>query len=127
MVDYSYSQLLERFQLVTGELFSGLVGVTGRVLDEEIYLVTPFAENVELMNVQTRAYTVKARSASLDLQEVETEVTLNYAVDREKVATVYQELRQEYLERVVFPAVVESVKAVTANFEAEKLITKDLL
>lgn len=99
-------------------------GVTGKVLNEGIYLVTPLAEGVELMNVQTMAYTVSASSASKDLQDVKTEVTLNYAVESTKVARVYQELRQEYLKRVVYPAVQESVKAVTANFEAEKLITE---
>ena len=99
-------------------------GVTGRVLNEGIYFVTPLADNIVLMNVQTRAYTVSARSASKDLQDVETEVTLNYAVERDQAATVYQNLRQEYIERIVFPAVHESIKAVTANFEAENLITE---
>ncbi len=99
-------------------------GVTGRVLNEGIYFVTPLADNIELMNVQTRAYTVSARSASKDLQDVKTEVTLNYAVVRDQAAIVYQNLRQEYIERIVFPAVHESVKAVTANFEAENLITE---
>lgn len=99
-------------------------GVTGRVLNEGIYFVTPLADNIELMNVQTRAYTVSARSASKDLQDVETEVTLNYAVERDQAAIVYQNLRQEYIERIVFPAIHESVKAVTANFEAENLITE---
>ncbi len=99
-------------------------GVAGRVLNEGIYFVTPLADNIELMNVQTRAYTVSARSASKDLQDVETEVTLNYAVERDQAATVYQNLRQEYIERIVFPAVHESIKAVTANFEAENLITE---
>ncbi len=99
-------------------------GVTGRVLNEGIYFVMPFAENVELMDVQTRAYTVSARSASKDLQDVETEVTLNYALKREQTAIIYQNLRQEYIERIVFPAIQESVKAVTANFEAENLITE---
>ena len=99
-------------------------GVTGKVLNEGIYFVMPLAEVVELMNVQTMAYTVSASSASKDLQDVKTEVTLNYAVDSTKVARVYQELRQDYLTRVVYPAVQERVKAVTANFEAEKLIAE---
>ncbi|MFH2068193.1 MAG: prohibitin family protein [Candidatus Omnitrophota bacterium] len=130
------------FAIIAGFLFLGLFqavgavpagyrgivlrfgGVTGRVLNEGIYLVTPLVESVVFANVQTRAYVVSATSASKDLQDVKTEVTLNYALDRTKVAGIYQELRDDYLDRVVFPAIHESVKAATADFEAEELITK---
>lgn len=101
-----------------------LGAVTGRILPEGIYVVTPLLERVEEMSVQVQAETSDASAASKDLQQVETKVTLNYALDPSRVAEIYQQLRQDYVVRVVNPAIQESVKSSTAQFEAEKLITE---
>lgn len=98
--------------------------VTHRTLNEGIYMVTPIAESVEMVDVQTHAYEADATAASKDLQDVHTKVTLNYALDAVKVDIVYQTLRQDYVVRIVKPAVQECVKAVTARFDAEQLITQ---
>ncbi|MCH8959549.1 MAG: prohibitin family protein, partial [Proteobacteria bacterium] len=49
---------------------------------------------------------------------------LNYHIDRSKVNVVYQELGLFFKERIIDPAVQESVKAVSAEYTAEELITK---
>jgi prohibitin 2 len=97
-------------------------GVTDRVLGEGIYLVTPFVDTVELMNVQIMAYDSAASAASKDLQEVATKVTLNYAIDPGEVSNVYQNFRQDYESRFIFPALLEAVKASTSLFDAANLI-----
>jgi regulator of protease activity HflC (stomatin/prohibitin superfamily) len=98
--------------------------VTGEVLNEGIYMVVPLMESVEMMNVQVQAEVAKAEAASLDLQKVTTEVTLNYYFNPLKVARIYQNLRQEALPRIIRPAIQESVKAATAHYNAENLITQ---
>ena len=98
--------------------------VTNKTLNEGLYMVTPLVNTVELMDVQTHAYEAEASAASKDIQDVHTKVTLNYALDPTKVNTIYQTLRLDYLDRIVKPAVQESVKATTARFTAEELITK---
>lgn len=98
--------------------------VTGRVLDEGIYVVMPLAERVVHMSVQVQAEEVEAAAASRDLQEVKTKVTLNYSPDPLKAAEIYQKLRHEAVVRIIRPAVQESVKAATAHFNAEQLITE---
>jgi regulator of protease activity HflC (stomatin/prohibitin superfamily) len=85
--------------------------VTGRTLDPGIYLVTPVAESVEDMDVQVHADKLTAAASSRDLQDVHTEVTLNYNVDPARAGEVD-------------PAIQEAVKATTARFDAEELITK---
>lgn len=100
-----------------------LGAVTEKTLGEGLYFVTPFVNTVEMMDVQTHAYEAEASAASKDLQDVKTKVTLNYALSPTKVNVIFQTLRRDYVERIVKPAVQESVKAVTARFEAEKLIT----
>lgn len=98
--------------------------VTGTVKGEGFYFKLPFIQSVVQMSVQTIAYEAEADAASNDLQDVYTTVTLNYKLDSSKVADVYQTLRKDYEMRIVKPAIQESVKAVTANFNASDLITK---
>jgi regulator of protease activity HflC (stomatin/prohibitin superfamily) len=98
--------------------------VTGRVLGEGIYAVTPFVNSVEVMEVQVQAFHAQAKAVSKDMQEVTTQVTLNYTLSPSKVNMIYQTLGRDYEERIIKPAIQESVKASTAKFTAEELVTK---
>jgi len=98
--------------------------VSGRVLNEGFFFVTPVLDTVQIMDVQIQKHESQARALSADLQDVTTEVTVNYKLNPTEVDTVYQTLRQDYVSRVLLPAVDESIKAVSANFDAEELITK---
>lgn len=98
--------------------------VTPRILGEGIYVVTPLVNTVEIMDVQVHAHKVPATGASKDLQNVTTEITVNYALLPNGVANIYRDLRRDYVERVLAPSVQESVKASTAQFTAEELITR---
>jgi prohibitin 2 len=100
---------------------------TGQVLGEGFYMVfPPFIRTVELMSVQVHAYETNAEAASRDLQIVKTQVTLNYSLSRDPrdLVRIYRDLRQEYLDRIIRPAIQEAVKAATARFTAEELITR---
>lgn len=98
--------------------------VTGTVLNEGIYFRVPFVEKVITMDVRVQKEQVNADAASKDLQTVASDIALNYRVDPSKVAQVYQELGLSYNERLIAPALQEAVKASTAKFTAEELITK---
>ena len=98
--------------------------VTGRILPSGIYLVTPIAEEVEDMDVQVHAERAKADSASHDLQNVTTEVTLNYALIPDQTGAIYRDLRHEYVSRIIVPTIQEAVKSTTAQYDAEQLITR---
>jgi regulator of protease activity HflC (stomatin/prohibitin superfamily) len=99
-------------------------GVTGQVFDEGLYFVVPFVNTVAVMDVQVHAIKAQAvEAASHDLQNVKTDVVLNYRLDARHVAEIYRTLRHDYDARVISPAIQEVVKANTANYEAEKLIT----
>jgi prohibitin 2 len=93
-------------------------------LDEGLHFVVPFADDVVNVEVRTLKYASEARSASKDLQTVETTVTVNYHPDKESVHTLYKNLGLDYENRVIQPAIEETVKQVTANYNAEELITK---
>jgi prohibitin 2 len=97
---------------------------TDTSLDEGIHFVVPFRDSVVQMEVRTQKIVESATSASKDLQDVSTQVALNYHVNPDKAQVVYQQLGFEYPTRVITPAIQESVKQVTARFNAEELITK---
>jgi prohibitin 2 len=96
---------------------------TENSLDEGIHFVIPFRDNVVQIEVRTQKIVESATSASKDLQDVSTQVALNYHVNPDRAQVLYQQLGPDYANRVIVPAIQESVKQVTARFNAEELIT----
>jgi prohibitin 2 len=96
---------------------------TDNSLDEGIHFVVPFRDNVVPLEVRTQKIVESATSASKDLQDVSTQVALNYHIDPDRAQVLYQQLGPDYSNRVIVPAIQESVKQVTARFNAEELIT----
>ena len=58
------------------------------------------------------------------MQEVTTTIAVNYRIIPERAGEIYKSLRQEYETRVIEPNIQESIKASTALFPAEELVTK---
>ena len=93
-------------------------------LAEGLHIVTPFQDSVVNMEVRTLKFVQSTSAASKDLQTVTTEVTVNYHPDPNKINVLYKEVGLNYENRIIQPAVEEVVKQVTANYNAEELITK---
>jgi prohibitin 1 len=96
------------------------------VLNEGLHLVIPFITAVKNMSVRVQRSDIKAQAASKDLQDVTTEVALNWHIDPAKVNTVYQRVGDEaqILERIINPAVSEVLKAATAKKNVEEILIK---
>jgi prohibitin 2 len=101
-----------------------LGAVEDRVLSEGFSFILPFVEHAVLLEVRTQKYQAPATASSQDLQLVSTEVALNYHLDPKIVNDIYQTLGEDYPDRIIAPTIQESVKASTAKFVAEELITK---
>jgi prohibitin 2 len=98
--------------------------VTGATIDPGLYFLIPVIERVQTMDVKTQKVEMEASAASKDLQTVTIKVALNYNIDPAQVARLYQEVGTDYKSRIIDPAMQEGVKASTAKFTAEELITK---
>jgi regulator of protease activity HflC (stomatin/prohibitin superfamily) len=98
--------------------------VEEKILGEGLNFVIPFIQSVELMNVQVQKAESTESAATNDLQEVSTTVAVNFRLEPSSVNEIYRELRQDYVSRVIKPNIEESIKAATAQFRAEELITK---
>ena len=100
------------------------VDVTAPPLDEGLHFIMPFQDSVVQMEVRTLKFVKLTSSASKDLQTVNTEVAVNYHPSTESINVLYKQVGLDYQNRVIAPAVEEAVKQVTANYNAEELITK---
>jgi prohibitin 2 len=101
----------------------GAVDVS-RSLDEGIHFVVPVRDQVVPLEVRTQKIVEDTVSASQDLQDVRTQVALNYRLDPDSAQIVYRQLGLDYANRIIVPAIQESVKQVTARYNAEELITQ---
>lgn len=90
---------------------------------EGLHFVTPIRDDVIKMNVQTQKYEVDATASTKDLLDVATKVAVNFHLSPDSVNTIYQKIGLDYESTVIAPAVQEIVKATTAKYDAEELIT----
>ncbi|MCG8352450.1 MAG: prohibitin family protein [Chloroflexales bacterium] len=97
--------------------------VTG-ILNEGLNYRVPFITSVTTVDVKTQRYGSSTSAASSDLQIVTTEVVINYRPEPSSVDQLVREIGTEYVDRVVEPALQEALKAATAEFTAEELITR---
>lgn len=99
--------------------------VTGRELDEGIHLVVPFGiEQVSVYDIKIQKQTAAAASASRDLQDVNSTLTLNYRIDPTRVGEIHQTIGVAYRDKLIEPALQEVFKASSAQFSAQELITQ---
>lgn len=95
-----------------------------QVYDEGLHFRWPLAQTMHLVNVAIEKGEGEGDAASRDLQRVKTRIAINYHVKPEAAVTVYRDLGNQPGDRIIVPAVQEAVKAVTARYTAEELISK---
>lgn len=106
-----------------GVLFQ-LGAVQDRVLQEGFNWKMPFVQSVKKVNVRTMKEEMSESAASKDLQIVTTKIALNYHLEESQVNVLWQEIGPYFKSKIILPAVSEAVKAATAKYTAEELITK---
>lgn len=111
-VPSGYMGVKTQFSAVRGEVQPGL------------YFQLPFIQDVVLMDTQTQKEQVDATAASNDLQQITATVAINFHVNPQDAAQIYQNIGADYQARVIDPAIQESIKSITANYTAEQLITQ---
>lgn len=97
---------------------------TSQSMSEGLHFVTPFQDQIVPIEVRTLKYEADAGGASKDLQDVKTKVAVNYRVDPNLVQKLYKEIGPSYESRIIQPAIYETVKQVTAKYNAAELVTE---
>ncbi|MDT3699018.1 MAG: prohibitin family protein [Thermincola sp.] len=94
------------------------------VLSPGFHLKIPFIQQVIPIDVRVGKAQSDQTAASKDLQIVTTTVAVNFHLVPDEVNKLYQDVGLAYEDRIVAPAIGEAVKATTAQYTAEELISK---
>ena len=98
--------------------------VTGRELDEGLHFVLPWGVNdVTVYDIKVQKEMVSSTAASADLQDVSSEIVLNYKLNRGSVSKIHQTIGWYYVSTIINPAINEVFKAASAKYTASQLIT----
>lgn len=103
-----------------------LGAVQPKPLPEGFHFKKPFMDKIEQIDIRLTKAQSKSTAASKDLQTVETQVTVQYSIMGPVAPQTYQKIgtRDVVAATVIEPAIQESVKAITAQYTAEQLVTK---
>jgi len=112
---------------------AGYVGVVKRLgavqpefLPEGFHFKAPFVDVVQKFDVRLSKAESDAGASSKDLQMVRTKIAVQYSMNAALMPMTLQRIGTRLVveKTLVDPAIMESVKAITALYTAEQLITK---
>lgn len=100
--------------------------VQTQILGEGIHLIIPVVNTVKKISIRIQKQEISTEAASKDLQNVFTDVALNWHFLPDKVDRIFQQIGDENqaIESIINPAIEEVLKAVIAQYTAEEVITK---
>ena len=105
---------------------TGVVTTFGKVenftLEAGVHFKLPWQEVVKMDN-RVQKETLDMTCFSSDIQEVTMKYTVNYQISKQDAMTIYKTIGIDYYNTVIAPCITESVKIVTARYNAEELIS----
>lgn len=93
-------------------------------LPEGLAIKMPVVQRIVIVDVRTQKYEVTSAAASKDLQDVSTIIAVNFHVEPSRAGELLKNVGEGYQDKIIAPAVQESLKQATSMFTAEELITK---
>lgn len=107
---------------------TGVIVTFGKVSEgtysEGFHLKVPFAQELVVVSNKIQVYEADASAVSKDLQTVSSKIAVNFRVRNDSSAMIYKNIGADYQSVILMPAVQESMKAVSAKYTAEELITE---
>ncbi len=98
--------------------------VQNEVITEGLNVKVPFIEKIIRIDCRTQKIEVANATATKDLQEVTFTIAVNYNITKETANEMYKTTGTDFQNVILNPSILESIKAVTAQYKAEELITK---
>jgi len=101
-------------------------GAPVRVTEPGLNFKIPFAETRHTVELRERAFVRTYESASRDPMELNVQVALNWAVNKEHVIQLYNQFGdlEQFEQRIIAPRLPDAVKAVVSRFAVNELLTK---
>jgi regulator of protease activity HflC (stomatin/prohibitin superfamily) len=106
--------------------YEGVLLVYGKpsgLLDPGQHILSPVGQSIALVNVQILNLSAIESASTNDLQEVTTEITINYQYDAAHADYIYTNFAGDAT-GIIFPSLEDALKAATAQYQASELITR---
>jgi regulator of protease activity HflC (stomatin/prohibitin superfamily) len=101
--------------------------VSSGALTPGFYWYNPISSSIVILDTKVRTVSQDSQAASRDLQNVQTQITLNYHLGAMDPINHFIRLGSDQVgleNNIVKPATSEAFKSIVAQFNAEELITK---
>ncbi len=115
-----------------GVVFNAFSGVKQRELEEGLNFVLPIVESVTLFTVREQSITF-AEDAGADSNDIEAlsqeglqidiDATVRFEIDDTEAASIYQNIGQGYVTKLVTPQVRSVIRNSVANYKAAEVIS----
>ena len=121
--------LFEPFTIVSAG-YRGVLMRFGAVekqsLQPGLHFREPIIQSIVQLDTRIQKSDTTEDAASHDLQDVHTSLATNWNIDPDAAPELYQRVGnvEQIFNRLIEPAISNTIKAVTAHFDAEELITK---
>lgn len=110
--------------------YAGVLSDFGSVQSTPLYpglhIALPIYQEIDQVSVQPQTVSSDESGSTHDLQLIDTSIAVTFHVDPDNAPDFYRNFRDfdTLGSRIIAPAVSNDVKAVTANYDAEELVTK---
>ncbi len=95
-------------------------GIDPRERGEGVTLIAPWIQHINISSVRTqKLYSPKIYAQSSDLQEITVVASVNFHVEPDKAADLYQKVGPDYAQTVIQPALFQRTKAAVGQTKAE--------
>ncbi|TVY17691.1 Prohibitin-1 [Lachnellula arida] len=105
-------------------IFDRVSGVKDKVANEGTHFLVPWLQKPIIYDVRTKPRNISTTTGSKDLQMVSLTLRVLHRPDVQALPRIYQNLGQDYDERVLPSIGNEVLKAIVAQFDAAELITQ---
>ncbi|KAK5135844.1 Prohibitin-1, subunit of the prohibitin complex (Phb1p-Phb2p) [Meristemomyces frigidus] len=105
-------------------IFDRLSGVKDTVSNEGTHFLVPWLQRAIMYDVRTKPRNISTTTGSKDLQMVSLTLRVLHRPDVTMLPKIYQNLGQDYDERVLPSIGNEVLKSIVAQFDAAELITQ---
>lgn len=105
-------------------IFDRLQGVSNQVVNEGTHFLVPWLQKAITFDVRTKPRNISTTTGSKDMQMVSLTLRVLHRPDVQHLPKIYQNLGQDYDERVLPSIGNEVLKAIVAQFDAAELITQ---
>ncbi|GAB7350421.1 hypothetical protein MBLNU459_g1033t1 [Dothideomycetes sp. NU459] len=105
-------------------IFDRVSGVKDQVMNEGTHFLIPWLQKSIIYDVRTRPRNISTTTGSKDMQMVSLTLRVLHRPEVKSLPKIYQNLGQDYDERVLPSIGNEVLKAIVAQFDAAELITQ---